>query len=259
MVPASDPPFWQARGMEKHCEWQAGELIGFDLETTGVDRFSDVPVSFALVTFEGDVAVRRDAGLVDPGRAIPEGATAVHGITTERARAEGRPLREAVEKVAEALVIAGGRGVPIVGMKLDYDLTILDVQCRRIDGRGLAERGFAAPVLDALVLDRHFDRFRKGRRTLGDLCAYYGVSIDNAHDAVSDAEATVGVLSAMCRRYPELAAQSPGELHRLQVEWHREWASSYDEWRQAKGMAPLDRRDFVWPVATEVLSTFAST
>jgi len=245
--------------METHRQWPEEELIGFDLETTGIDRFSDVPVSFALVTFEGSAVIRCDAALVDPGRPIPEAATAVHGITTERARSEGLPLGEAVEMVADAMVSASGRGVPVVGMKLDYDFTILDVQCRRIDGRGLVERGFAAPVLDALVLDRHFDRFRRGRRTLGDLCALYGVAIDNAHDAAADAEATVGVLSAMCRRYPELAEQSPSELHRLQVGWHREWADSYDEWRRGRGMAPLDPRDFDWPVATEVLSTAVST
>ena len=62
---------------------------------------------------------------------------------------------------------ASARGVPVVGMKLDYDLTILDTQLRRFGGVGLMERGWSGPVLDAVVLDRHFDRFRKGSRTLG--------------------------------------------------------------------------------------------
>jgi hypothetical protein len=30
--------------------WAMGEVLGFDFETTGVDRFNDVPVSYALVT-----------------------------------------------------------------------------------------------------------------------------------------------------------------------------------------------------------------
>jgi DNA polymerase III subunit epsilon len=235
--------------METHGHWPDGELLGFDLETTGVDRFSDVPVSFALVTMVGGVVVHREAGLVDPGRDIPESATAIHGITTDRARAEGHPLAEAVATLADALVVATERGVPVVGMKLDYDLTILDVQCRQLDGRGLVERGFGAPVLDALVLDRHFDRYRKGRRTLGDLCAHYEVVIDNAHDAAADAEATMGVLLAMCRRYPELGTQTPADLYRSQAEWHCKWATSYDKWRQKKGLDPLDPREFDWPIA----------
>ena len=233
------------------ARWHEGELVGFDLETTGVDRFSDVPVSFALLRVDGGAVVHREAGLIDPGRPIPEGATAIHGITTAQARGEGQPLDESVTMLADALVAASEREVPVVGMNVEYDLTILDVQCRRLDGRGLAERGFTAPVLDALVLDRHFDRFRKGRRRLGDLCAHYQVTIVNAHDASADAEATVGVLAAMCRQFPELCAQPPADLHRSQIQWHRQWATSYDTWRQKRGLEPLDPRDFDWPLAAE--------
>jgi len=235
--------------MGPNAAWTAGELLGFDLETTGVDRFTDRPVSYALVAVEGGVVRDRLAGLVDPGIPVPEGATAVHGITTERARAEGRPLDEAMVGIAGALAAASARGVPVVGMKLDFDLTILDVQCRLVDGRGLVARGFSSPVLDALVLDRHVDRYRRGRRTLGDLCALYDVVIEQAHDAAADAEAAVGVLLALCRRFPELAELTPAELHHSQVAWHREWAMSYDEWRRARGMVPLDERDFAWPIA----------
>lgn len=241
--------------MEGNRRWTDGELVAFDLETTGVDRFADVPVSFALVTMTGGRVTRRQASLVDPGRAIPPGATEVHGITTERARAEGVPLDEAVRFLASALTDASRRGVPVVGMKLDYDLTILDVQCRRVLGRGLDGLGFAGPVLDALVLDRHFDRYRKGRRTLGDLCTEYRVVIGQAHDAGADAEATLRVVAAMCRRYPGLCEATLEELHRSQVGWHRQWAVSFGEWRRKKGLSPLDPSDAVWPIAE--LSTSA--
>jgi DNA polymerase-3 subunit epsilon len=235
--------------MEPSTLWPDGELLGFDLETTGVDRFSDVPVSYALVTVSGGDVTERRTGLVDPGRPIPEGATAIHGISTERARAEGVPLDEAVAMLSDALVGASARSIPVVGMKLDYDLTILDVQCRRLQGRGLVELGFTAPVLDALVIDRHYDRYRKGRRTLVDLCALYDVAIGNAHDAAADAEASIRVLRVLSGRYPEISGQSPADLHHLQVAWHREWATGYDEWRRQGGKSPMDPREFEWPIA----------
>ncbi len=237
--------------MPPETPWHHKELLGFDLETTGVDRFNDVPVSFALVTMEGGEVVSRVAGLVDPGRPIPAGATAVHGIDDDRVRAEGRPLGASILLLADALADASIRGVPVVGMKLDYDLTIVDAQCRRLDGRGLTARGFASPVLDALVLDRHLDRYRKGRRTLGELCAHYGVTIDNAHDATADAVASMGVLTAIAERYEEVAGMTPAELHQAQIGWHQEWATSYDGWRRGRGMPPLDPRDFAWPFADE--------
>jgi DNA polymerase-3 subunit epsilon len=234
--------------------WAADEVLGFDFETTGVDRFSDVPVSYALVTMVDGAVITVAAGLVNPGREIPAGATHVHGITTERVRAEGMPLRDAVSLVCEAVVTASQRGVPVVGMKLDYDLTILDTQARMLGGRGLFDRGWCGPVLDAVVLDRHVDRFRKGSRTLGSLCTHYGIDIGNAHDASADAIASIRVILEMARRFPELGDTSLGDLHQCQVDWHQEWARSFDEWRNKKGMAPMDPRDHFWPVAPAVVS-----
>ncbi len=233
--------------------WTLGDVLGFDFETTGVDRFDDVPVSYALVTMKGGDVVSSSAGLVDPGREIPAGATNVHGITTEQARSEGMPLREAIGMVCDAVVSASEREVPLVGMKLDYDLTILDTQAQRLLGVGLLERGWRGPVLDAVVLDRHLDKWRKGSRTLGALCTHYGVDIGNAHDASADAIASIRVLLALAAQYKELRDGDLSQLHVAQVGWHREWAESYDGWRSGKGMDPIDPRDYVWPVAPQVL------
>src|SRR5271157_1238225 len=76
--------------------WTSGEVLGLDFETTGVDRFNDVPVSYALVLVVRGIVVTSWSGLIDPGREIPAEATEVHGISTERARTEGMPLREAI-------------------------------------------------------------------------------------------------------------------------------------------------------------------
>ena len=149
-----------ARSMAR---WTSGEVLAFDFETTGIDRFNDVPVSYALVLVEAGIVVRSWSGLIDPGRDIPAEATEVHGITSERARAEGMPLDLAVAVVTDAIVAAGRRGVPVAGMKLDYDLTMVDTQARLWWGHGLSERGWTGPVLDASVIDRHVDPERQGR------------------------------------------------------------------------------------------------
>jgi DNA polymerase-3 subunit epsilon len=235
--------------IRRRDRWTNGELLCFDLETTGTDRFSDVPVSFALLSMHAGRVEDRLVRLVDPARSIPDEATAVHGITTEQARRHGITLESAVLLVADALVEASRRAVPVVGVKLDYDLTIIDVMCRAIDGRGLAERGWTGPALDALVLDRQIDPWRKGRRTLADLCRCYRVRLDAAHHADCDAEAAARVLLAMAKRHRPLARVTANALHIGQVGYHRDWARSFDAWRRRNGMEPLDPTEECWPIA----------
>ena len=232
--------------------WPAGEVLGLDLETTGIDRFNDVPVSYALVSVVEGVVLRSWSGLIDPGRPIPPEATEVHGISTERARAQGMPLHEATALVCDALVAASERGVPLAGMKLDYDLTILDL-AGDLCGQGLVGRGWRGPVLDAGVIDRHFDPEREGRRTLVDLCAHYGIELGKAHDAWADATASIEVLFALAARYDALWECDLDQLHNDQMDWHRAWTESYDSWRVSEGLMPIDPRDYVWPVAPAAL------
>ena len=115
---------------------------------------------------------------------------------------------------SDAVVAASARGVPLAGMKLDYDLTILETQARDLFGSGPIEQGWCGPVLDAGVIDRHFDPDRKGRRTLTDLCTHYGIDIGNAHDAAADATASIEVLFALAVRYEELWGCDLRRLHR---------------------------------------------
>ena len=234
-------------------KWTSGEVLALDFETTGIDRFDDVPVSYALVSVVDGVVVRSWSGLIDPGRPIPAAATAVHGITTERARAEGMPLGEGIALVADAVVAAGRRGTPVAGMKLDFDLTLLETQAALWCGRGLTARGWRGPVLDVGVIDRHCDPQRHGRRTLVDLCCHYGIAFENAHDASADAIASAQVLFALAEHFDDVRDADLNRLHADQILWHRTWAEEMEGWRISQGMAPIERRHAVWPVAPAVM------
>lgn len=230
--------------------WTDGPLLGFDTETTGVDTSSDRIVTAALV--------HRDAGgtrpalwLVDPGVEIPAAATAVHGITTEHARAHGRPPADALEEVATELAKAFSAGTPVVAFNACYDLTLLETELRRHGLLTVAERvgGPLRPVIDPLVLDREHDRFRKGKRTLGILCEVYGVTPDDGglHSADVDVVATLDVLEALVRRFPVIGQTDLDALHDAQVAGHRRWAENFNQWRASRGFsgpgASLD-----WPL-----------
>jgi len=81
------------------------DLAVFDLETTGVDvRTARIVTAYLGVLDASGEVVSSRSWMADPGIEIPEGAAAGHGITTERARADGRP---AAVVVAEVLAAAG--------------------------------------------------------------------------------------------------------------------------------------------------------
>jgi DNA polymerase-3 subunit epsilon len=233
------------------ARWYEGRLASFDTETTGVDVESDRIVSAALVVEECPGATPRSVRwLIDPGVPVPEGATAVHGLTEAFLRLHGTAPGAAVEEMARALAGAAVSGTPLVVMNAPFDLTLLDRELRRHRGRGLAgylEQG-ALCVLDPRVLDRYADRYRRGRRTLTDLSTHYSVSLTGAHDAAADALAALRVTREIGRRNADrpLGAMSTAELHVRQALWHAAQARGLEAWFARNGSP--ERCDPAWPL-----------
>jgi DNA polymerase-3 subunit epsilon len=229
--------------------WHTGRLAAFDIETTGVDPDHDRIVTAAVSLVGDGQPSKHRSWLVDPEIEIPAGATAVHGITTEQARAEGQVSSEAVEEITAALAAQLLRGVPIIAFNARFDLTILDREAQRhglerlLDRVGGAERML---VIDPYVLDKHFDRFRRGKRTLGAVCEHYRVRLDQAHAANADALAAARVAFRLATRVAELSAMDLQDLHREQVAWAAEQAASLEDYFRQQGRE--ERVERVWPV-----------
>jgi DNA polymerase-3 subunit epsilon len=206
--------------------WANGPLVGFDIETTGLDRELDEPISYAFATYDGGALVSVDTGYLLPEREIAAGATAVHGLTVERLVELGaRSLGEGIAHVVGRVLALSAEQVPVVGCNLAYDLTIIDRMCSRGPVAGsLRGLGWVGPALDVLVIDRAMDRDFEVRpaRRLDALCAHYGVAAPT-HAADSDARAAVEVLLGQVARFGELAMMSLGALQTAQSEWHASW------------------------------------
>ncbi|MFD4855074.1 3'-5' exonuclease [Streptomyces atratus] len=208
--------------------WHLGRLAGFDLETTGVDTEQDRIVSACVVGCGGGQPVTPRTWLVDPGVDIPAEATAVHGITTEKARAEGRPAADVVEEIVHALAEAVDAGSPVVVMNAPYDLTLLDREARRYGITPLTDIvSDELRVIDPRVMDKAVDPYRPGRRRLTDLCALYGLRLDDAHTANADALAACRVASCLAERWPQLRGTALDELHAVQQQWAQQQAASF--------------------------------
>jgi DNA polymerase-3 subunit epsilon len=231
--------------------WNDGPLLGFDLETTGVNPCSDLPVQVALVRWEPSGAGYRNVFIVNPGCEVPSGAEAVHGISTSRARREGCPLGEAVTIVHAALKKAQADHVPVVAMNASFDVTIAAMLFRSF---GLAPIDWGA-LVDPLVIDRQVDRCRCGNRRLDALCETYDIVLGSPHDAGSDADATLALARKIAERHPEIASFEIGELTKYQAEWHRSWALEYDSWCRDNGKPGLAPEEFCWPLREVLVPT----
>lgn len=223
-----------------------GRLGVFDLETTGVDVDTARIVSACIAVLDptGGLVARWD-WLADPGVEIPVGATEVHGIDTERARAEGRPAGLVVAEIASTLRVLFGTGIPVAIYNAPYDLSLLDRECRR---HGVEPLEPASPVVDPLVIDKAVDRYRKGKRTLEVTAQRYGVSLEGAHDAGADAIAAGRVAQALALAFPQELDIAPAELHARQEQWYAQQAVSFQDYiRRVRGDASYVA-DTAWPV-----------
>ena len=236
---AGAPP---GEGSRTEGSWTASPRACFDLETTGRDPHTARIVTASVVLVEPDGTVAEHwQWLADPGVTIPEEAAAVHGISTEQARAHGRPADDVVRELSGTLSRLWADGVPVLAFNAAYDLTVL---AREAERHGVpAVR--PVPVLDPYVLNKQVHRYRRGKRTLAALCEEYGVVLDAAHTSAADAVATERLAAAMARRYTAL--QRPAlELHREQIAWAAEQAASLQEYFRRRN--PDAVVDGTWPV-----------
>ncbi|MHB1539177.1 MAG: exonuclease domain-containing protein [Solirubrobacteraceae bacterium] len=229
--------------------WHRGRLAAFDLETTGPNPEHDRIVTAAVSLLGGGQPAQHHAWLVDPGVEIPAEAIAVHGITNERVRAEGEDAAEAIGEIVQLLAEQVAAEVPIVAFNARFDLTVLDRDARRNGVLPLLERIGGVDrllAIDPYVLDKQFDRFRKGRRTLHAVCEHYRIPFDEAHVANADALAAARVAYRLASRTEELSALDLATLHREQVGWAATQAASLEEHFVRQGRA--ERVERAWPL-----------
>ncbi|MEU3772799.1 exonuclease domain-containing protein [Streptomyces sp. NPDC032472] len=244
----------ESRGSEpsgdSQAQWHDGVLVGFDLETTGTEPGESRIVTAAVVGVRGGEVRERRTWLANPGIPIPRQASAIHGISTERAVADGRPVREVADEVAEVLVRKWQQGAVVVAYNAAFDLSLLTAELARHGLPSLADRLGGAPtgpVIDPLTIDRAVDRYRRGKRTLEAVCGVYGVTLDAAHDAGADALAAVQVARAIAARHPQVAALTPAALHTRQAAWHERWARDFQAYLRREG-TPDAVIDPAWPL-----------
>lgn len=208
-----------------------GPLMGIDTETTGVDVYSVTTriVTCAVVSeyFESDGAKMTHPveWLMNPEMAIPTGASDVHGITTEIAKEHGMNYVQGLHLVAETIKTSIQHGVPMVAFNAAFDFSLIRDEFERREIDFDPTLWDQAIIIDPWVLDKVFDKYRRGKRTLGIVSGLYGYDLSNAHNATADVEATLYIARQMLNKISAMNGgqlPSPADLMSFQKEKFKE-------------------------------------
>ena len=173
----------------------------FDLETTGIDLARDRIVEISILKVFPNGNKESKTWLVNPGISIPEHATAVHGITNEKV------ANEPTFKELAPQIFAMIKDSDLAGFNSDrFDIPLLAEEMLR------AEIDF--DMKNRVSVDVQTIFHKKEERTLSAAYKFYcGKTLDNAHSAAADTNATYEIFVSQLQRYDDL----PKDIKELSV------------------------------------------
>lgn len=167
-------------------------VLGFDLETTGLQRKNHRIIQFALVGSDADGSSIHFESLVNPQRRIPSDSVRVHGIRDSDVR-HSAVFGDHIETLNGLF-----EGSVVVGHNVKaFDWPFMGNEYLRF-GQTLPE---PAAIIDTLQVARRLKLPRP--HGLGYLCERYGVKLENAHDAAADAAACLLLLWKIMEANPK--------------------------------------------------------
>ncbi|WP_257158641.1 3'-5' exonuclease [Corynebacterium cystitidis] len=219
--------------------FNASRMLSFDLETTSANPREARIVTSAIVKIDG-ATVEANEELADPGVEIPEEAAKIHGISTEKARADGRPHDDVLAETVAAIKRGWDEGLTLVVFNAPYDLSVL----RQLTG----DFTVTGPVYDPYLIDRAKDRYRKGKRNLSALSEFYGVELGTAHEATADSLAAARIAWKQVNKvWPELSHMGTEELMEFQAVKYYEIQADLRKYLESRGRDASDV-SLSWPM-----------
>ena len=170
-------------------------LVCFDLEATGLAAERGRIVQIATARVFPDGRLETWSSIVNPEQPIPAETTAVHGITD--AMAASAPTFAQLAPTITTIL----SGSDLTGFNIEkFDRRLLTAEFRRV--------GVDDPTAGARSVDAYTIFVRQESRGLDAALKFYGVEEGDtprrAHEASSDVEAALAVLTAQMKAYPDV-------------------------------------------------------
>lgn len=177
------------------------KLLFFDTETTGVSENYNLPSSnlknwprmVQLAWIVSDISgnmISRECHIIYPEEfIIPDDSIRIHGITNERAKKEGEPLKVVLESFYDQMI----KSDAVVGHNVSFDIYVVGAEMLRC---GMKDTISNVPFYCTMQLSTKFCNIAgtNGRLkwpTLQELyLKLFNKNYNYAHDAMADIEAT---------------------------------------------------------------------
>ena len=154
------------------------DFISFDLETTGLNPDKDKITEIAACRFINGEFTEEFTTLINPGIPIPKNITALTGIKNKMVE-DAPSINDALPDFMKFI-----GSTPLVAQNINFDYNFINKNLQ-----GSNSPFSEIPLYDTLSLARGFIYFYNSF-SLGSLCDYYGIKIENAHRASADALCT---------------------------------------------------------------------
>ncbi len=167
-------------------------IVFFDLETTGINIAKDRIVEISILKIFPNGNKESKTWLVNPEIEIPKEASDIHGITNEQVVTEPT-FKELATKVSEMI-----EGCDLAGFNSNrFDIPLLAEEMLRA--------GVDFDMNNRVAVDVQVIFHKKEERTLSAAYKFYcGKSLENAHSAEADTNATYEILKAQLDKYNDL-------------------------------------------------------
>ncbi len=167
-------------------------LAFIDLETTGTNLGTDRIIEIAIVKHLPDGNRSQKRRLINPEMPIPAQSTEIHGITDEMVK-DAPTFKQVAQELKQML-----DGCDIAGYNSNrFDIPLLVEEFIRV------EVDFDMKGRRMLDVQRIFHLMEP--RTLSAAYKFYcEKTLENAHSAEADAQATAEILESQLKRYPTL-------------------------------------------------------
>lgn len=199
--------------------WFETPIAVVDVETTGLDPEQDRVIEVGVVHMLAGEVQDVYSSLINPERELPPEVTSITGIKPDEL--VSAPTFEAVAEILHGWL----EGRVFVAYNLPFDRGFIQHEFARVD-----VTWNPAQCVDPLVFARQLQQ-KQGSKRLTAVCERMGITLDAAHRAAHDAEATGHVLYGLRDQLPA----GLDDLLLLQAQWAQQQENEMAAWRNRKG------------------------